>query len=220
MAINCGACTIGSAATLAGTQITLQSNTTFSDSTPTCYPSSGSTFGCFLFYGGLSIASGAKLTMGAGEFIMVGGGPTGVDFNAPSGAVLDSLVSCPNPSNCSTAGIILILTGSSSAITCSGVGGNCTNTNGDLYPNLGVQIASNQMLINAATAGLLNFGSATLLANADSSGAAVTGLVAKNLPANLLVEPLIHHGSIRWRSSLAGSGQLHYQYQHELRKRR
>ena len=122
--------------------------------------------------------------MGAGEFIMVGGGPTGVDFNAPSGAVLDSLVSCPNPSNCSTAGIILILTGTSSAITCSG--GNCTNTNGDLYRNLGGQIASNSMLINAATAGLLNFGSTTLLANADSSGAAVTGLVAKNLPANLL----------------------------------
>ena len=186
VAINCGACTIGSSATLAGTQITLQNNTTFSDSSPTCYPSSGSTFGCFLFYGGLSIASGAKLTMGAGEFVMVGGGPTGMDFNAPSGAFLDSLVSCPNPSTCSTAGTILVLTGSSSAITCSGVGGNCTNTNGDLYRNLGVQIASNSMLINAATTGLLNFGSTTLLANADSSGAAVTGLVAKNLPANLL----------------------------------
>jgi hypothetical protein len=180
---NCGACATGTAATLAGVQITLTQSAAFSDSTPTCYPTTSSTFGCFFFYGGLTVSSGVTVTMGAGEFIMVGGGPAGVDFSAPAGAFLNSQVTCTTPSACSTAGVMLIMTGSSSAITCSGSG--CTNANGDLYPNLATQISSNPLLKTAATTtNLLNFGSVSLLAGADSSGHAVTGIVAKNLPAN------------------------------------
>jgi hypothetical protein len=43
----------------------------------------------------------------------------------------------------------------------------------------------NQILVQAASAGMLNFGSASLQAGADNAGAAVTGLVARNLPNNL-----------------------------------
>ena len=179
---NCSPC-VNTMAAPTGVQITLtQPITTFSDPSPICYPSTGSTFGCFFFYGGLNIAPGAKMTVGAGEFVMVGGG-----FNAPSSAFLDSQVSCPNPSNCTTAGVILIMTGTSSPITCGGSG--CSNGNGDLYPNLGTQISSNSLLVSAATgatAPMLNFGPVSLLASADSSSAAVTGLVAKNLPSSLV----------------------------------
>lgn len=164
-------------------QIRLAQSSTFSDSTPTCYPGSTSTFGCFFFYGGLTVSPGQTMTMGAGEYVMVGGGPSGMDFVVPNSAFLDSQVSCPNPSNCATAGVILIMTGTSSPITCNG--NVCTNTNGDLYPNLGYQIGGNPLLVQAAGAGLLNFGSVSLLAGADNAGAAVTGLVAKNLPNNL-----------------------------------
>ena len=126
------------------------------------------------------------MTMGAGEFVMVGGGTSGTDFVAGGGASLDSLVSCPNPSNCATAGVILIMTGSSSPTTCGG--SLCVNTNGDLYPNLGYQINGNPLLVQAATmTSMLNFGSVSLLAGADSNSAAVTGLVASNLPNNLPV---------------------------------
>jgi hypothetical protein len=167
-------------------QMTLSQSATFSDSTPTCYPGSASTFGCFFFYGGLTVSPGATMTMGGGEFVMVGGGASGMDFVASGGAFLDSLVSCPNPSNCATAGVILIMTGSSSAFACSATA--CSgNANGDLYPNLLYQINSpgNQILVQAASAGMLNFGSASLQAGADNAGAAVTGLVARNLPNNL-----------------------------------
>jgi len=181
---NCGACSIGTAATLANLQITLTQSAAFSDTTPTCYPTTSSTFGCFFFYGGLTVSAGITMTMGAGEFVMVGGGPAGVDFSAPSGAFLDSQATCTNPSACSTAGIMLIMTGTSSSITCNG--SSCGNANGDLYPNLGPQIGSNSLLVTAATTTtLLSFGSVSLLAGADSSSHAVTGLVAGNLPANL-----------------------------------
>jgi hypothetical protein len=127
------------------------------------------------------------MTMGAGEFVMVGGGASGMDFATVGGASLDSLVSCPNPSNCATAGVILVMTGSSSAFACSATA--CSgNANGDLYPNLLYQInnsTGSQILVHAASAGMLNFGSVSLLAGADSTGAAVTGLVARNLPNNL-----------------------------------
>jgi hypothetical protein len=123
--------------------------------------------------------------MGAGEFVMVGGGSSGKDFLVASSAYIDSLVSCPNPSACSTAGIMFIMTGSSSPITCSG--STCSNnTNLDLYPNLIAQFTNtNPLLAQAAAAGMLNFGSVSILSGADSPGAAVTGLVAKNVPANL-----------------------------------
>jgi hypothetical protein len=166
-------------------QITLTQSATFSDSTPTCYPSTTSTFGCFFFYGGLKV-SGVTMTMGAGEFVMVGGGASGKEFTVANNAFIDSLVSCPNPSSCTTAGVILIMTGSSSPITCGSSG--CSNANGDLNPNLGSVIGSNPnpLLMQAATAAsMLNFGSVSILSGADSSSAAVTGLVAKNLPANL-----------------------------------
>jgi hypothetical protein len=185
VAINCSSLPCGSGNVVLDTidQLTLTQSATFSDSSATCYPSTTSTFGCFFFYGGLRV-SGATMTMGAGEFVMVGGGASGNDFVTANNAYLDSRVSCPNPSSCTTAGIIMIMTGTSSPITCNGL--VCSNTNSDLYPNLGAQIASSPLLVQAATATtMLNFGSVSLLAGADSSGAAVTGLVAKNLPANL-----------------------------------
>jgi hypothetical protein len=183
--ITCGIpCATGGTATPSG-QITLTQNTVFSDPTPTCYPTSSSNFGCFLFYGGLTVSSGATMTMGAGEFVMVGGGSSGMDFAVSSGAFLDSQVTCTNPSACSTAGIILIMTGTSSAITCSSA--TRTNANGDLYPSLCNQINSNPVLVNAATmTTMLNFGAVSLLAGADSSSKAVTGLVARNLPSSVL----------------------------------
>jgi hypothetical protein len=181
--ITCNPCGIGSPAVVDIAQLTLTQSATFSDSIPTCYPSTTSTFGCFFFYGGLSV-SGATMTMGAGEFVMVGGGPSGKDFAVTSSASLDSLVSCPYPSNCTTAGVVLIMTGSSSPITCGGNG--CSSANGDLYPNLGTQINSSSLLVTAATTtSMLNFGSVSILSGADSSSAAVTGLVAKNLPLNV-----------------------------------
>jgi hypothetical protein len=187
VSITCGMpCVPGGTASVSSAQITISTSTTFSDSNPTCFPTSTSNFGCFFFYGGVSIASGAKMTVGAGEFVMVGGGTSGVDFNAPSSAYLDSQVTCTNPSTCSTAGVILIMTGSSSAFTCSLTA--CTgNANGDLYsPALLAQISSNPVLIQAAVANILTFGSVSLLAGADSTSAAVTGVVAKNLPSSLL----------------------------------
>jgi hypothetical protein len=195
---NCGACASGTAASLAGVQITLTHSATFSDSTPTCYPTTSSTFGCFFFYGGLTVSSGVTMTMGSGEFVMVGGGPAGVDFSASSGAFLDSQATCTNPSSCSTAGVMLVMTGTSSPIFYETTPSppRWTNTNGDLYPNLATQFgipnsspnapnAPNALLVAAATTtNLLNFGSVSLLAGADSSGHEVTGIVAKNLPAN------------------------------------
>jgi hypothetical protein len=185
VAIKCSPCGNGGMASVdAADQITLTQSATFSDSVPTCYPTTSSTFGCFFFYGGVSLSPGVTMTMGAGEFVMVGGGSSGMDFIAPSSAFLDSQVSCPSPSSCSTAGVILIMTGSSSAITCTG--NACNNANQDLYPNLATQISSNPLIVQAATTTtVLNFGSVYLLAGADSPGAAVTGLVAKNLPLNL-----------------------------------
>jgi len=131
------------------------------------------------------------MTVGAGEFVMVGGA-SGKDFDIGSGAFLDSLVSCPNPSSCSTGGTILIMTGSSSAFTCGGSPCNTSdlnppitgNTNGDLYPGLMAQLTSNQVLAQGAVHGLLTFGSVSLLTGADKASAAVTGLIAKNLPQN------------------------------------
>jgi Putative Flp pilus-assembly TadE/G-like len=165
-------------------QLTLVQSATFSDLTPTCYPGTGNTFGCFFFYGGITV-SGATMTMGAGEFVMVGGGAAGRDLVVTSSAFLDSLVSCPNPSNlaCAAAGVILIMTGSSSPVTCGA--SVCVNSNGDLYPNLEHQITGNPLLLQAASAGLLNFGSVSLLAGADNAGAAVTGLIARNLPSSV-----------------------------------
>jgi hypothetical protein len=165
-------------------QLTLGQSATFSDTVPTCYPTTSSTFGCFFFYGGLRV-SGGTMTMGAGEFVMVGGGSAGKDFTVASNAYIDSLVSCPNPTNCTTAGVMFIMTGSSSPFICSG--SSCTgNANGDLYPNLGQQlVSSNPLLVQAAQAGMLNFGTTSILSGADGASAAVTGLVAKNLPLNL-----------------------------------
>jgi hypothetical protein len=164
-------------------QITLTQSATFSDSTPTCYPSTTSTFGCFFFYGGLKV-SGVTMTMSAGEFVMVGGGASGKEFTVANNSFIDSLASCPNPSSCTTAGVMFIMTGSSSPITCGSNG--CSNANGDLYPNLRYQIASNPLLTQAATAtSMLNFGSVSILAGAGQASAAVTGLVARNLPLNV-----------------------------------
>ncbi len=174
----------GTAALDTTDQIALTQSAAFSDQTPACYPSTTSTFGCFFFYGGLRVSPGATMTMGAGEFVMVGGGSSGMDFVAPSSAFLDSQVSCPRPSNCATAGVILIMTGTSSSIALSRYGYN--NANSDLYPNLGYQIGSNPLLVQAATTtSMLNFGSVSLQAGADQSSTAVTGLVASNLPLNL-----------------------------------
>ncbi len=184
--VTCSPCGNGNQASVDSVhQLTLTQSATFSDLIPTCYPSTGSTFGCFFFYGGLAVSPGQTMIMGAGEFVMMGGGPSGMDFVAPGSAFLDSLVSCPNPSNCAAAGVLLIMTGSSSPITCGG--NTCTNANGDIYSSFGFgyQInSSNPLLVQAANAGMLNFGAVSLLAGADSSGAAVTGLVAKNLPSN------------------------------------
>jgi hypothetical protein len=80
------------------------------------------------------------------------------------------------------------MTGSSSPFTCSG--SSCTgNANGDLYDNAAIDTQingpNNQLLAQAAAAGMLNFGSSSILSGADNASAAVTGLVAANLPQNL-----------------------------------
>lgn len=133
-----------SSVNLSGNPLTISNAVTFS----------GSAFGTYMFYGGLSISSGSTLNMGAGEFVVVGGlTDDGILNNAAASG---------------SAGQIIISTGTSGAV--QGSFPNLTNTAaGNLYPGLITQLNSNQLLASMGSADDLAFAQTTLFKSADGT---------------------------------------------------
>jgi Flp pilus assembly protein TadG len=160
----CSATMTATADTNAGA-ITVGSNTTLS------FPS---TFGTYIFYGGLDVAG--TMNVGPGQFVVAGA--MTVEKNA---AITDQ-------NSGTDAGQMFILTGSSSKTFSAS-----NNSDTNLYPGLMTELNSNPLIMNLATAGNLAFGPLTTqtgLGNRDSvdpSGINPGGPTNPNgIPSNLL----------------------------------
>jgi hypothetical protein len=133
-------------------------------------------FGYYFFYGGLNVAAGAKMVMGPGEYIFVGGQNGSGALTTASTAAMDGG---------GTPGAIVILTGSSGPFT---VDPNTNLATGppDLYPGLLAQINSNKFTVNMAGNSDLAFAPATLVAPLDQT--VITSLDPSNsaLPSSLV----------------------------------
>jgi hypothetical protein len=146
-----------------GNQLIVGNSVTFNDSS--------APFGYYFFYGGLNVA-GAKMVMGPGEYVFVGGSGTG-DLITGSAAEIDGT------------GAIMILTGASGLFTLD-VNTNTATGPADLYPSLLTQINSNKLLVDVATqTSQLAFGPASLSPGPKVN---VSGLdpTSPTLPQNLI----------------------------------
>jgi putative Flp pilus-assembly TadE/G-like protein len=104
---------------------------------------SGSGFGTYIFYGGLSV--NGTMNVGAGEFVVAGG------MNVGKNATIT------DPSSGTDAGQVFVLTGSSNHTFSGSYPNYSNNSNNDLYPGLITQINSNQLIATMATSGNLAF---------------------------------------------------------------
>jgi hypothetical protein len=146
-----------------GNQLTIGNGVTFNDSS--------APFGYYFFYGGLNVA-GAKMVMGPGEYVSVGGGGTG-DLTTSSTAEIDGTI------------IIMIFTGASGPFTLD-VNTHTATGPPDLYPSLLTQINSNRLLVDTATqTSQLAFGPTSLSSGPNVN---VSGLdpTSPTLPQNLI----------------------------------
>ena len=129
-------------------------------------------FGYYFFYGGLNVGR-TTMTMGAGEYVMVGSGPPGgsqSDINTDNKGFMDAMAGSQ-----AQGGQVIILTGSGGAFTPTN-GGSQASGPVNLYPGLLDQINSNPVMVSMALGGQLAFGPSALKSGADSASASVTGL--------------------------------------------